>query len=94
LVRRARYWVILWFGIALLAGVGLAERYRFRQFGPEDGLNTSVSRVLHDRPRHARRQRTLRAGMDDYISKPIDLQALARMIDRYRVSRPAPAAID
>ena len=43
---------------------------------------------------HGDREQCLRAGMDDSISQPIDPQALARMIDRYRVSRPAPAAID
>jgi CheY-like chemotaxis protein len=35
---------------------------------------------------HGDRDICLRAGMDDYISKPVDLHALARMIERYGAS--------
>ena len=38
---------------------------------------------------HGDRDQCIRAGMDDYISKPVDLRALAKMIDRYGVG-PSP----
>jgi signal transduction histidine kinase/ligand-binding sensor domain-containing protein/CheY-like chemotaxis protein len=39
----------LWFAFLLAAADASAERYRFRHFGPDDGLNTAVSRLLQDR---------------------------------------------
>ena len=38
---------------------------------------------------HGDRDQCIGAGMDDYISKPVDLRALAKMIDRYGVG-PSP----
>ncbi len=35
--------------MVLLAGTAMAEHYRFRHYGPEEGLNTAVSRLLQDR---------------------------------------------
>jgi signal transduction histidine kinase/ligand-binding sensor domain-containing protein/ActR/RegA family two-component response regulator len=41
-------WLVM--AVALvLAPAGRAEHYRFRHFGPEEGLNTAVSRLLQDR---------------------------------------------
>src|SRR5436190_21867895 len=39
------------FGLLTLVCLGAAhgERYRFRHFGPDDGLNTAVNRILQDR---------------------------------------------
>jgi signal transduction histidine kinase/ligand-binding sensor domain-containing protein/ActR/RegA family two-component response regulator len=36
-------------GIILVPGLLRAERYRFRHFGPDEGLNAAVSRLLQDR---------------------------------------------
>ena len=47
--RRTYRCVAGWFGLSLLAALASAEHYRFRQFGPEEGLNTSVSSLLQDR---------------------------------------------
>jgi signal transduction histidine kinase/ligand-binding sensor domain-containing protein/CheY-like chemotaxis protein len=35
--------------VLLVAGAAMAEHYRFRHYGPDDGLNTAVSRLLQDR---------------------------------------------
>jgi signal transduction histidine kinase/ligand-binding sensor domain-containing protein/AmiR/NasT family two-component response regulator len=35
--------------VLLLAGAVQAEHYRFRHYGPDEGLNTAVSRLLQDR---------------------------------------------
>ena len=35
--------------LVVCAGVAPAQRYRFRNFGPEDGLNTTVNQILQDR---------------------------------------------
>jgi signal transduction histidine kinase/ligand-binding sensor domain-containing protein/AmiR/NasT family two-component response regulator len=35
--------------VLLVAGVATAEHYRFRHYGPDEGLNTAVSRLLQDR---------------------------------------------
>ncbi len=43
--RKIRVSVLLW----LLAGSAAAESYRFRHFGPDDGLNTAVGQILQDR---------------------------------------------
>src|SRR5438552_18984668 len=42
---------LLRFGLLTLVCFGAAdvERYRFRHFGPDDGLNTAVNRILQDR---------------------------------------------
>src|SRR5437867_1983564 len=37
------------------------------------------------------RERCLEAGMDDYISKPIDPEQLYRVVEKYRASAPPPA---
>jgi hypothetical protein len=39
----------LLFAFLLAAADASAERYRFRHFGPDDGLNTAVSRLVQDR---------------------------------------------
>src|ERR1041385_3849620 len=39
----------VWMGLMGLAAVARAEHYRFRHFGPDDGLNTSVTSLLQDR---------------------------------------------
>ncbi len=39
----------LLFALLLVAANASAERYRFRHFGPDDGLNTSVTRLVQDR---------------------------------------------
>ncbi len=36
-------------GVLLSATAVMAERYRFRNYGPDDGLNTAVSVILQDR---------------------------------------------
>src|SRR6202030_2592647 len=38
----------LLFTLLLSAVVATAERYRFRNYGPDDGLNTAVSVILQD----------------------------------------------
>jgi signal transduction histidine kinase/ligand-binding sensor domain-containing protein/ActR/RegA family two-component response regulator len=35
--------------MVLVAGTATAEHYRFRNYGPDEGLNTAVSRLLQDR---------------------------------------------
>jgi ligand-binding sensor domain-containing protein len=35
--------------VLLIAANAPAARYRFRQFGPDDGLNSAVTRLLQDR---------------------------------------------
>jgi len=49
LPRRVHRWAALRSGLCLLTAVASAEHYRFRQFGPEDGLNTAVSSLVQDR---------------------------------------------
>jgi signal transduction histidine kinase/ligand-binding sensor domain-containing protein/CheY-like chemotaxis protein len=44
-----RRWVRLTAIVALTAAGATAERYRFRTYGPDEGLNTSVTRILQDR---------------------------------------------
>lgn len=47
---RVRFrWIVVCLGLVALAAVARAEHYRFRHFGPEEGLNTSVSCLLQDR---------------------------------------------
>ncbi len=36
-------------GMFLFLGIAQAERYRFRTFGPDDGLSSAVGRILQDR---------------------------------------------
>jgi CheY-like chemotaxis protein len=72
---------------------GFEATARIREAERSAGRHTPIV-AMTAHAMHGDREQCLRAGMDDYISKPIDLQALARMIDRYRVSRPAAAAID
>ena len=61
-----RGFALLLIAVLLSAAVATAERYRFRHYGPDEGLN---------------REHCLSAGMDDYISKPISIRTVTEVID-------------
>jgi CheY-like chemotaxis protein len=72
---------------------GFEATARIREAERSTGRHTPIV-AMTAHAMHGDREQCLRAGMDDYLAKPIDLQALARMIERYRVPRPTVAAID
>ena len=64
------------------------EAARIRQAELPFGRHTPIIAMTAN-AMHGDRENCLRSGFDGYISKPVDLQALARMIEQ---SRPHPVA--
>jgi CheY-like chemotaxis protein len=62
---------------------GFEATTRIRESERATGHHTPIV-AMTAHAMHGDRENCLRAGMDDYIAKPIDLQALAQVIERYR----------
>jgi CheY-like chemotaxis protein len=81
-VRRTRYDAILMECVMpVMDGYAAAARIRGLQ---TDGRHTPIIAITASATA-ADRQRCLAAGMDDYLSKPLDQAALARVLARCRV---------
>jgi signal transduction histidine kinase/ligand-binding sensor domain-containing protein/CheY-like chemotaxis protein len=61
---------------------GFESTARIREAERESGRHTPIV-AMTAHAMHGDRDQCIRAGMDDYISKPVDLHALARIIERY-----------
>jgi CheY-like chemotaxis protein len=67
---------------------GIEATARIREAEQGTGRHTPII-AMTAHAMHGDRDQCIRAGMDDYISKPVDLHALARMIERYAAREPA-----
>ena len=67
---------------------GFEATAAIRQFELRTGRHTPII-AMTAHAMHGDREECLRAGLDDYISKPVDLVALARLIENVR-SQPTP----
>ncbi len=70
----------------VLDGLEATRRYRATEQGPRTPIVAMTAKAMQ-----GDRERCLAAGMDDYLSKPLDLRAFQRLVHRYASAASAPA---
>ena len=67
----------------VLDGLEATRRYRATEQGPRTPIVAMTAKAMQ-----GDRDRCLAAGMDDYLSKPLDLREFKRLVDRYASACP------
>ena len=85
LLARERYDLVLMdMMMPVLDGLETTRRYRASERGPRTPIVAMTAKAMQ-----GDRDSCLAAGMDDYLSKPLDLREFQRLVQRYAAARPA-----
>ncbi len=73
--------VVLDIGLPGISGLDVARELRWAEMGTTE--RTPVIGISSTEPAHQARQQCIEAGMDDYVSKPVSVDAFRRMLLRW-----------